>query len=107
MAKLPNLAEIIAPVLERVPRNHQPLLIAAAERLAAERYRGWARDTRDATLGSRLRACADREEQIAGRVEALYPDAAAIQRAILASNPDLEDLNRSIFAGRPVEDQYR
>jgi hypothetical protein len=83
-----------------VPREQQPLLIAIAERLAAERYRGWA----DASAESAgFLACAAREEEIARRVEGLYPDAALIQRDILAANPDLEDVNRSIFAGRSLE----
>src|SRR5262245_14025170 len=39
---LPNVAAALAQVLQRVPRRQQPLLIAIAERLAADRYRGWA-----------------------------------------------------------------
>ena len=35
----------------------------------------------------------------------LYPDAAAIQAEIRAANPDLEDLNRTVFADRPLADQ--
>ena len=34
---LPNIGEALAPVLARVPREQQPLLIALAERMAAER----------------------------------------------------------------------
>jgi hypothetical protein len=97
--ELPNVAELLGQVLQRVPREQQPLLIAIAERLAAERYRGWA----DASAQSAgFLACAAREEEIARRVEGLYPDAALIQRDILAANPDLEDINRSIFAGRAL-----
>jgi hypothetical protein len=101
---LPNVAAILAPVLARVPRRHQPLLLAIAERLAAERYRTWAGERRDHE--SELRACAEREEEIAGRVEALYPDAAAIQRDILGDNPDLERINHTIFAERPLGEQF-
>ncbi len=101
----PNVAEVLGKVLQRVPRGLQPLLIAVAERLAAERYRGWADEATDAARGGGFRACAAREEDIAARVEALYPDAAVIQRDILAANPDLEDINRSIFAGRALEQQ--
>ncbi len=105
-ADLPSVAEIVGRVLRRVPPEQQPLLIAVAERLAAERYRGWANDPANASHRSRLLACAAREEEIAHRVEALYPDANATQRTILATNPDLEETNRSLFAGRPLDQQF-
>jgi hypothetical protein len=102
---LPDIGEVLAPILARVPREHQPLLVAIAERRAAMRYRGWAAEPTLATRAAELRACADREEAIADRVEGLYPDAAGIQRKLLADNPGLEDVNRTLFAGRPVADQ--
>jgi len=104
--ELPNLGVIIGGVLQRVPLLQQPLLIATAERLAARRYREWATVTAPGPRRSQLLACAEREEEIAGRVEALYPEAAAMQHALLANNPDLEELNHSIFAGRPLMQQF-
>src|SRR5262245_10271899 len=101
---LPKVGELLGRVLLRVPAERQPLLIAIAERLAAERYRTWAAQVPDRR--ARLLACAAREEEIAGRVEALYPDAAAVQRDILGANPDLEEINRSLFAGRPLAQQF-
>jgi hypothetical protein len=90
-----------------VPREEQPLLIALAERLAAERYRGWAREVSDAGRTAGLLACAEREEEIARRVEALYPNAPAAERDLVARNPDLIAVNRSLFAGRSLDDQLR
>lgn len=104
--ELPSVAEIFAPLLARVAPEHQPLLIAIAERMAAERYRGWAEAGQDPARRSELLACAEREEEIAGRVESLYADAAAIQADLRAKHPELEGLNRSVFADRPLEDQY-
>ena len=104
--ELPNIAEVLARVLQRVPREQQPLLIALAERLAAERYRGWADEVADADRKAGLLACADREEEIARRVEGLYPAAASTPRDLLASNPDLLDINRSLFTGRPLAQQF-
>lgn len=104
--ELPSVAEIFAPLLEHVAPEHQPLLIAIAERLAAERYRGWAEAAQDPTRRSELLACAEREEEIAGRVESLYPNGAAVQADLRAEHPELEGLNRSVFADRPLEDQY-
>ena len=104
-AERPDLAAILAPILERVDAAQRPLLIALAERMAAVRYRGWASQVTDAAERAGLRACADREEEIARRVEALTPDAASLQRQILADNPGLEEVNRSLFAGRPLDEQ--
>jgi hypothetical protein len=102
-----NIGEVLAPILARIPRERQPLLIAAAERLAAERYRGWAAQVVSAGAQAGLRACADREEEIARRIEGLYPDAGTVQQEILDANPDLLDVNRTLFAGRPLREQFR
>ena len=104
---LGEIGEALAPVLARVPREEQPLLIALAERLAAERYRGWAGKVSDPAQRTQLLACAEREEEIARRVEALHPGAAATQRELLAKHPEVEGLNRSLFAGRPLAQQFR
>jgi len=103
---LPNIGEALAAVLARIPRERQPLLIALAERLAAVRYRGWADAVGDDRRRAELLACADREEDIARRIEGLYPDAEAAQREMIAQNPDLEDINRSLFADRPLAQQF-
>src|SRR5262249_33144506 len=102
---LPDIGGVLGAILARVPRAQQPLLIALAERLAAERYRGWARQAADGPRKAGLLACADREEDIARRVEALCPAPDATQRDILAANPDLLEVNRSLFAGRPLDRQ--
>lgn len=101
---LPDLAEVLGRVLQRVPLAEQPLLVALAERLAAERYRGWAEE--DPAHAAGLLACAAREEEIARRVEGLHPDRESTTRQLLARNPDLLDINRSLFAGRPLADQF-
>ena len=104
---LPNLGEVFARVLQRVAEPHRPLLIAIAERLAAERYRGWAKEATVSSIARQLLECARREDEIAARVEALFPGAAAIQREILEKHPDLAEVNQSIFAGRPLPEQFR
>jgi hypothetical protein len=104
---IPNVAEILVPLLARVPPARQPLLLAIAERMAADRYRGWAEDPDCAAHRESLLACAAREEEIATRVEALSSDAASVKREIIAQNPDLQEINRTVFAGWPIEDQMR
>ena len=106
-SSLPNLGGIFANVLQRVAEPHRPLLIAIAERLAAERYRGWAKEPTMSEHAAQLLACARREEEIATRVEALYPRAAAIQLEMLEKNPDFAEINRSVFAGRSLPEQFR
>lgn len=105
-AGLPNVAELLLPILQRVEPERRPLLIAIAERMAAVRYRRWADGAGDAATRESLLACAAREEEIASRVEALHPDASRIQREILASQPDLAEVDRSVFAGRPPREQF-
>jgi hypothetical protein len=104
--ELPNVAEVIAGALARVAEPDRPLLIAVAERMAAERYRGWADDPANAAHTAALRACAAREEDIASRVEGLYPDAGTRARELLAAHPDLSEINRTLFAGRPFAQQF-
>lgn len=103
--ELPDVRQVLGPILARVPRDRQPLLIALAERLAAERYRRWADEVARPELADGLRACAACEEEIASQVEALYPGAAAVQREIMAQNPDLLEVNRTLFAPLPLARQ--
>ena len=103
--ELPDVAAILGPVLARVSAEDQPLLLAIAERLAAERYRGWADQVDDPALRAGFLACAAREDEIADRVEAVFPDPAATQRRLRAAVPDLDTINRDVFAGRPLKDQ--
>lgn len=104
-AELPDPAAILAGVLARVPRERRPLLVALAERAAAERYRDWAAQIGDADRAARLRACAYREEEIARRIEALYPDAGLLLDEVRRAVPDLTEITASIFAGRPLAQQ--
>ena len=104
-AELPDVATILARVLTRVPREQQPLLLTLAERAAAERYRDWAAQIGDADRAAELRACAEREEEIARRVEALYPDAGAILDGVRRAVPDLAEITESIFGARPLAQQ--
>ena len=100
-----NIGEVISGFLRGVPRARQPLLIALAERLAAERYRAWAAAA-EHSRRSELLACAEREEQIARRVEGLYPESAAQQRELIEDHPALLTINDTLFAGRPLTEQF-
>src|SRR5216684_2071511 len=103
---IPNIAEILAGALRKIDPQLQPLLLARLERLAALRYRTWAKDHPDQSVKEGLLACADREEEIATRVESLHEYASAIQDRLLSENPELLDLNRTLFKDRPLEIQF-
>jgi len=107
MSDLPNIVAVLATILQRVPREQQPLLIAFAERLAADRYRGWAERVSAADKKTGLLACAEREEEIAARVESLYPNAGSVQQDLLAANPDLLKINRTLFEPLSLEEQFQ
>jgi hypothetical protein len=103
---IPNIAEMLSAVLRKIDPKQQPLLLAKLERFAARRYRVWASDQTENSISQGLLACADREEEIARRVESLTPDAAAIQDKLLAENPELLNVNRTLFEGRPIQIQF-
>jgi hypothetical protein len=103
---LPSLAELLGPLLRRVSSEHRPLLIAAAERLAANRYRIWADQVTDAKSKTGLLACADREDAIARRIEAMYSNAEALQKNLLAQVPELSEASSSIFSALSLKDQF-
>ncbi len=105
MPQLPSVGELIAPIIGNVPEEQRPLLVALAEKIAAGRYRDWAEQASGSDRHALL-ACADREEEIARRVESLYPDAAAVQADLLVKHPDIEQAYRDLFSGHPIQDQY-
>jgi hypothetical protein len=105
-ASLPNLAEIVGPILRRVSTEQRPLLIAAAEKLAANRYRGWAERV-DPSFKAGMMKCAEREDDIARRIEAMYANAAELQKELLAKAPELGEASGSMFSALSLPDQFR
>lgn len=104
--ELPDVAQVLGALIAGVSPEQRPIFLTIAERMAAERYRGWAADAAEAHDRDVLLACAEREDDIARRVEAIFPDAEAIARDIRTAHPELAELNQSVFADRPIEDQY-
>ncbi len=103
---LPSVGEIVAPIIEKVEPEQQPLLIALAERIAARRYRAWAETVGIGDERERLVACAEREEEVARRVEGLFENAASVQSELLARHGGLEATYSELFEGRPLFDQF-
>jgi hypothetical protein len=105
-ATLPDLAELLRPVLETVPIAIRPRVIATLERAAAERYRAWATSCPDPLQAEGLRACALREEDVAVRVEKIFPSQPGEQQLIAGVLPRVAEIYGAAIAGRPVLEQY-
>ena len=104
--ELPSIAAILTPVVVRLPPRQQRLLIAHAERQAAEMYRSWAAQVDKHERDGFLR-CAEREEEIAAHVEAIEPAADTLRHQLKATlPPDLDAQVRAVYAGRPLEEQW-
>ena len=76
MAREPGGLDIVALLradVESLPPKARPACLAALERRAAERYRGWAAESTDPALAAGLRVCAARETAIADMIEAVFP----------------------------------
>jgi hypothetical protein len=102
---IPNFGVLLGPAIRQVPERSRPAFLALLERGAADRYRHWASRVADAAEG--LSACAEREDAIARRVDALFPapedDHAVIERAF----PIARDAYYGVFEGLPLLDQLR
>ncbi len=103
---LPDVGAILAPLLAGVAPDDRPLLLAIAERMAADRYRRWADAAGDPSTRAGLRACAAREDEIATRIEAVYADAAGVQARLRAAHPELARVDAEVFADRSLAEQF-
>ena len=104
--ELPDIPAILGEIMQTLEPDDRPLMLALLERRAAERYRGWAEEVDDDAVSEGLLACAEREQEIAERVEGVFDDARATQSRLLSAHPELEELNRTLFADRPLRDQF-
>jgi len=104
--RLPDLAAQLRPLIQPVPPRIQPRLMARLERAAADRYRAWAAECPEPATAEGLRACAMREEEVADRVEKLYPAQDGELRHVTDVLPAIAAAYRSALAERPVEEQY-
>jgi hypothetical protein len=103
--RIPSFAELLAPFIQKIADGSRPAFLAALERGAAQRYREWAEDEPEHAAG--LRACAEREEEIARRVDALFPADASGRTSIEHVIPEARDAYYRVFAGLPVREQWR
>ena len=100
--QIPNFGELLAPFLTEVPAAALPYLLSQLERTAAARYRGWAEALPEHATG--ILACADREDDIADRVEALFPPEDEQKSLVDSIMPAAKESYYSVFEGyTPLE----
>jgi len=103
--EIPNFGALLGPALTSVEDAARPGLLARLERGAAERYREWAKQAPDCR--AELSGCADREDQIADAVDALFPVDSAQLAKVEAAVPLARKLYYEVFEGLPLLDQWR
>jgi len=89
-----------APILEQLPAEHRPVLLAMLERGAAKRYRQWSEGAADASERDGLLACAAREEAIAAAAEALVANPAEILATFTVHLPALRDAFTAVYGDK-------
>lgn len=94
---IPNFGELLAEHLGNLPAEALPVLLANLERGAAERYRQWASELPDFSDG--ILASADREDDIANRVEQLFSISDDHQEIVDGIAPQAKKTYLSVFDG--------
>lgn len=101
-----RIVDLIGPVLAELEEEARPVALALAERVAAERYRLWAKEIRDPAMRKTLEQCSLREDNIAARIEATVEGALAIQQSIAQSHPSLAAEYLGLFDGMSLRSQF-
>ena len=99
----PSITLLLAPLTRGLAEAERPAFLARLERLAAERYRAWAEQAPQHTRA--LLACAQSEEEIAGRAERLFPMNAAQHAKLDALLPEARRVYGALFVGLELRDQ--
>jgi len=99
---IPRFGELLQEHLSSVPPQAYPYLLSQLERTAAARYRGWAEAVPEHREG--LLACAAREDEIADRVEAMFPPSPEHRALVDGVLPAARDVYYAAFDGySPLE----
>ena len=101
-----EMARLATAILDRVPEEHRPLLLAMLERGAGARYRRWAEEGADGAEHDGLVACAGREEAIADTVEAMVSNAADILASFEPHLPALREAYAQVYGGKTRHEKF-
>ena len=107
MTQPASIVEAFAPLLPHLAEEEVPLVLAILERIAGEKYRGWAEDSADPFERAGLLACAAREDEIADFIESLSADSQTRVSALHSRFPDLLERYDSVMDGRSRREQLR
>ena len=94
---IPNFGELLATQVASLPAGSVPGLLARLERSAGQRYRDWAIEFEHDRDG--LLACADREDDIANRVDALFTISEEQKHTIDEVAPIAIEIFLGVYAG--------
>ncbi len=94
---IPNFGELLATEIARLPPESVPCLLARLERTAGQRYRDWAIEFERDKDG--LLACADREDDIANKVDALFEISEEQKRIVDEVAPIAIEIFLGVYAG--------
>ena len=103
--EIPNFGVLLAPFISQVPAEARPRFLALLERGAADRYREWAAML--PLYQDELLRCAEREDEIADRIEARFALDRSLVDIVRAPVPGARDTYYGVFAGLDVWDQLR
>jgi len=103
---LPDIGAALQPIVETLPPEMRPGVIANLERAAAERYDAWAAACKDIDVTDGLRACAGREREVARRVESILALPAGAERQTGEALGRIAEAYRAAMGNRPVREQY-
>jgi hypothetical protein len=102
--EIPNFAALLGELIVSIPDASRAGFVARLERTAAERYRGWAEQSEQYADG--LRACANREDEIADRVEKLFQVQTEDRDLVAEVLPRARALYYETFDAHSLEDQW-
>ena len=102
-----SLVERLGPLLAEHSLGEQLYVVALLESRSADRYREWAGQVADAELARGLRACADREDDIAQRIRAKFAAVLAPPHDFDRLAPRIQAEVAELFGGYSREQQFQ
>jgi hypothetical protein len=87
----------LSDLFDLVETAYQPLLLSLTQRKLASRLRSLALGQDDEARRSVLYSCADKKEQVAQRIEAIYPDAELLEQELEQDLQELQQWEQSLL----------
>src|SRR5262245_43807564 len=101
-----TLVDRLRPLLVEHTLGEQLYVVALLESRSADRYREWAGQVADPALANGLRACADREDDIANRIRARFAGILTPPHDFDRLAPRIQAEVAALFGGQSREQQF-